>query len=59
MTEEKCVTCDGCGRIANDDEHTPWTFWENLPVKSAAAVLMGLVRPIPCPDCGGSGRRAP
>jgi hypothetical protein len=51
----KCPKCDGCGRIANDDEGTPWTFWENLPVKSAAAVFLGLVQPIPCPGCDGDG----
>jgi len=53
----RCRKCDGCGRIGTDDEGTPWTFWENLPVKSAAAVLLGLVRPVTCPECGGSGRR--
>lgn len=50
-----CTKCDGCGRIANDDEGTPWSFWESLPIRSGAAVLMGLVRPIPCPRCNGSG----
>jgi len=54
----KCPKCDGCGRIANDDDGTPWTFWENLPVKSAAAVLLGLVQPIPCPECDGDGEIA-
>jgi hypothetical protein len=51
----KCLKCDGCGRIANDDDGTPWTAWENLPVKSAAAVMLGLVRPVTCPECDGSG----
>jgi hypothetical protein len=51
----KCPKCDGCGRIGTDDEGTPWTFWENLPVKSAAAVMLGLVRPVTCPKCNGSG----
>ena len=58
MGESNCERCDGCGKIANDDEGTPWSFWENLPVKSAGAMLMGLVKPLPCPECGGSGERA-
>jgi RecJ-like exonuclease len=56
MSDTKlCQHCDGCGQIANDDEGTPWTFWVDLPVKSAAAVILGLVRPIPCPKCHGTG----
>lgn len=54
-TPTKCANCDGCGQIANDSEGTPWTYWANLPVKSAAAVLIGLVRPVTCPNCDGSG----
>ena len=50
-----CQNCDGCGKIANDEDGTPWTVWESLPLKSSAAVLMGLIRPIPCPVCDGTG----
>ena len=50
-----CNKCDGEGRIANTEEGEPWSLWANLPVKSAMALMMGLVRPIPCPDCGGTG----
>lgn len=46
-----CPKCGGCGRIANDDDETPWSVWEALPLKNAAAVLVGLVVPIPCPLC--------
>ena len=56
MAETQCDRCDGCGQIANDDEGTPWSFWLNLPVKSAVAVMMGIVKPLPCPECGGSGK---
>jgi hypothetical protein len=52
---EKCSKCDGCGKIANDDDQSPWTFWEQLPPGSDIAVRMGLVKPIACPKCGGSG----
>ncbi len=54
---EKCPTCDGCGQVADDEDHTPWSEWLNLPVKSGAAVILGLVQPLPCPDCGGTGRQ--
>lgn len=50
-----CARCEGCGQIATSDQGEPWTAWLDLPLKSAAAVVLGLVRPIPCPACGGSG----
>lgn len=50
-----CKRCDGCGKVANSDDQEPWTYWLNLPLQSSAAVLMGLVKPIPCPVCNGSG----
>lgn len=53
----KCMKCEGCGRIANDDDGTPWTYWENLPLKSGLAVMAGLVRPQPCPACNGTGEQ--
>lgn len=51
----KCPKCEGCGKIANDDDGTQWTYWMDLPVKSAHAVIFGIVKPIPCPKCGGTG----
>ena len=51
----KCRRCDGCGKIANDSEGTPWSFWEALPPGSDMAVKMGVVKPIECPDCRGTG----
>lgn len=47
----KCSTCDGCGQVANTDDREPWTAWEDLPPGSDLAVRLGLVRPVPCPDC--------
>lgn len=46
-----CHTCDGCGQVADTDDREPWTAWESLPPGSDMAVRMGLVKPIPCPDC--------
>ena len=55
MSEIKCPKCDGCGQIADDEDQTPWKFWQELPAKSAAAVFLGLVKPIVCPACKGTG----
>ncbi len=51
----KCGRCDGCGRIANSDDGEPWKYWADLPPGADLAVRMGLVQPIPCPDCKGTG----
>jgi hypothetical protein len=48
---EVCPKCDGCGQVADTDDQEPWTAWTSLPLQSSAAVLMGLVKPIPCPVC--------
>lgn len=52
---DKCDKCDGCGEIANDDDGTPWKYWQEMPAQSALAVAMGLVRPVECPECRGTG----
>jgi hypothetical protein len=53
----RCGRCGGCGKIADGEEGAPWTVWQNLPLGSSAAVLAGIVKPIPCPDCGGTGEK--
>lgn len=53
--ETKCDRCEGCGKIANTRDAEPWSAWEELPAQSAIAIRMGWVKPIPCPECGGSG----
>ncbi len=52
--DAKCTKCNGEGRVADSDDQEPWSDWENLPPGSDLAVQMGLVKPIPCPECGGS-----
>lgn len=52
----KCSKCDGCGKVANTDDQEPWSAWMNLPLQSSAAVVMGLVRPIDCLACKGTGK---
>lgn len=54
-TETKCTKCDGCGKVADSDDEEPWTVWTSLPLHSSLAVLMGLVKPKDCPECGGKG----
>lgn len=55
--DDICKMCEGDGRVANTPNPEPWPAWERLPEASKAAVQMGLVKPIPCPDCGGSGKK--
>jgi hypothetical protein len=52
-----CGKCAGCGKIANDDDETPWKYWEGIEPPSNIAVTLGIVRPVTCPECGGSGKR--
>lgn len=52
---KECIRCAGCGKIANDEEGTPWKYWEELPIGSDLAVRMGLVKPTSCPVCAGTG----
>ncbi len=46
-----CPTCHGCGQIANDDDSSPWSYWQQLPPGSDLAVRLGLIFPLPCPAC--------
>ena len=56
---DRCPACLGWGRIANDEERTPWKYWAELPPPSNLAVQLGLVYPVECSKCGGSGRTRP
>ena len=48
---ERCKRCDGCGQISDGEDGEPWSVWMKLPLESSAAVRLGLVKPIPCPEC--------
>lgn len=52
---EKCPSCDGCGKVADTESREPWTAWTSLPPGARVAVDLGVVRPVTCPDCAGSG----
>ncbi len=54
----KCPTCEGCGKVADIPEQSPWSDWEELPPGADLAVRMGLVRPEECPACKGTGQVA-
>lgn len=52
---------DACGRclgwkMVDNGEMQSWKHWAELPQRSAVAIQLGLVRPIECPDCKGTGR---
>lgn len=53
--EAACPRCEGCGQIADSEAGEPWLAWENLPTGSNVAVRLGLVKPIRCPACQGTG----
>jgi len=50
-----CPACDGCGKVANTQDQEPRSRWLALPLTGAAAVTMGLIKPVTCRRCGGSG----
>ena len=50
-----CPKCNGCGKVTNTEDQEPWTAWTSFPLHSSAAVLMRIIKPISCPQCGGSG----
>lgn len=54
-----CAKCDGCGQVANSEDGEPWKEWEQLPEQSRASVHLGLVKPLTCPNCGGTGYPPP
>lgn len=54
MKSDKCLGCDGCGQVADTADQEPWSVWTELPYHSAAAILLGLVKPMTCPTCNGS-----
>jgi ssDNA-binding Zn-finger/Zn-ribbon topoisomerase 1 len=47
-----CLNVRECkGEVADTEDQEPWTVWLKMPLGSAAAVLVGIVKPIPCPEC--------
>jgi hypothetical protein len=53
---DACSKCLGWKRVANDDDQTPWKYWAELPSPNNLSVQLGLVYPVTCPTCLGTGR---
>jgi hypothetical protein len=53
---DACTKCLGWKKIANDDDQLSWKHWAELPPPSNIAVQLGLVFPIDCPRCLGTGK---
>ena len=56
LESDRCTKCDGCGQIAYSEGQEPWSYWENLPTQCRAAVECGIIKPITCPKCNGTGK---
>lgn len=54
--DDACQRCLGWKRIANSDDGESWKYWAELPSPSNIAVQLGIVHPIACPDCNGTGQ---
>lgn len=49
----QCQACEDSGLVADTQDREPWPAWQKLPAEAQFAVRVGLVRPIPCPECLG------
>ena len=52
--EDACEQCLGWKRV-DDSDYASWKYWAELRAQSAIAIHMGLVKPIMCPRCSGTG----
>ena len=50
-----CVQCLGWKRVDNG-EFQSWKYWAELPPQSRVAITMGIVKPVVCPRCNGTGK---
>lgn len=53
--ERRCLACDGWGAVADTKEGGSWRYWAELPPGADLAVRLGIVRPVRCAACEGSG----
>jgi DnaJ-class molecular chaperone len=52
--KDACKKCLGWKRV-DDGEGISWKYWAELPAHSALAISLGIVKPIECPRCKGTG----
>lgn len=56
---DACPHCLGWKRIASGEEGASWKHWAELPSPEDLAVRLGVVYPIECPSCKGTGIARP
>lgn len=56
---DACQKCLGWKKIANDDDQSSWKHWAELPAPNNIMATLGMVFPIDCPRCQGSGKEPP
>jgi len=52
--ENACKQCLGWKQVDNT-QGISWKVWAELPEKLSVAIHMGLIRPVICPHCNGTG----
>lgn len=53
--DNRCKRCLGWKRVANSDDGESWKYWAELAPPSNLAVQLGIVVPLVCPRCDGTG----
>jgi len=53
--DDVCEQCLGW-KCVDDGDGQSWKYWAELPAQSRIAIKMGLVTPVECPRCGGTGK---
>ena len=52
---DACKQCLGWGKVANSDDQESWKYWAELKPPENLAIQLGVVKPIQCPRCNGTG----
>lgn len=52
--DDACQQCLGWKRVSDGDKIS-WKYWAELSPPSNIAVLLGIVKPVECPRCHGTG----
>lgn len=53
--DDACEQCLGWKMVADAGQES-WKYWAELPAQSRLAVAMGIVKPVLCPRCNGTGK---
>lgn len=52
--DDACTQCLGWKQVASESKES-WKYWAELPAPSNLAAQLGIVYPVECPRCHGSG----